>query len=158
NDILEYNVLGDYQGDIKSLYVRLGTGNDRFTFNTNGWDIKGTDWVMDIVDSDGPGGGADTVTLNFGDLSGLLTDIANSAVSVSADLGAGADKAAVNFNGNIGDAVGTYPDTRVDLSFLMGSENDQFLGQLDLDNLEIFGDGKLDLEVYGGLGNDTIKV
>jgi hypothetical protein len=156
NDILIYNVLSDYSGYSKTLNVLLGAGNDRFTFSMNGFDItNSTEWVIEVADAPG---GNDKIILDFAspDSQSTDTNILNSALSVAMDLGAGRDKATVNFDGDIGDSAGDL-DSGVDLSFAMGSENDRFTALFDLSFFDVFDDGAFSLDVNGGRHNDTIR-
>ena len=159
NDLLIYNVQSNYSVYVKHLSVFLGTGNDRVHFNTNGFDItNSTEWIIEITDPPSAGG-ADSVFLDFATPTSQATstDILNSAVTVAVDLGAGADRAVVNFDGDIGDGTG-IADSTVDLFFALGLQNDQFTGQFDLSFFDVFDDGELALQVGGGGSNDTIRL
>jgi hypothetical protein len=159
NDILIYNVESDYSSSVKQLSVFLGTGNDRVTFNTNGFDITaGSEWIIEITDPP-TAGGADRVFLDFASATtnGTDTNIVDSAVTVTVDLGTGADRAVVNFDGDIGNGAGTA-DTTVDLFFALGSQDDRFTGQFDLNFFDVFNDGELALQVGGGGGNDVLRL
>jgi hypothetical protein len=162
NDILVYNVQSDYSGHSKSLFVVLGTGNDRVTFNTNGFDItNSSEWIIEIAESpsDQIVGGNDRVFLNFAsqDDQGTNTSILNSAVSVTVELGAGQDEVTTNFDGDIGDNTGEA-DSGVDIAVSLGLQNDKFSGLFDLDFFDIFNDGELAIRVDGGRHTDQIRL
>jgi hypothetical protein len=162
NDILVYNVQSDYSGFFKSLFVVLGTGNDRVTFNTNGFDLTAsTEWIIEIAESpsDQIVGGNDRVFLNFASEDNQSTDtnILNSALSVTVELGAGQDQVTTNFDGDIGDGTGDG-DTAVDIAVSLGLQNDTFSGLFDLSFFDVFNDAEFAIQVNGGRHTDQIRL
>jgi hypothetical protein len=143
NDELTFTLIGDYDGQQRSLLVDLGNGNNQFAFNRSEVQILNHSQVT--LDVEG-GNGNDFLDVHFG-------PIADSTVNVTANLFGGADTGlvqgvvtpgSISFKGGI---RSSSVDVRVDLG--TGGNDFRFNFGADLGKLDTFGPSTMNVSITG---------
>lgn len=150
NDRVTHSVMGDFAGTERRLTVNLGQGNDFFRFTTNDKDVlAGSDVAITVF----AGGGADQAEI-------LFDGVSNSAVSVQALMGAGADG---KLNSpcllTFGQAGGTLDNfASIDADWDLGNGENNFKAAIGAVGADVDGQATVDIGVLGGIGADKIAL